>query len=230
MTLEIWHLKFHIVIPIKSFLCLCYNIFIVTDRCMLEEQGREGLSKEQKIGVILLSIFAVFAIGLGILQIRNTMYAPFALSNKIPPLVKNDINSSEALMYRDTDKDGLNDFDELYVYTTSPYLADTDSDGIADKEEVDKGLNPLCPEGQNCVEVGVSEDTLPNTTPYPSASSTLGPAPATAQDLEQILTNPIATRKMLLDAGFDKKILDATSDTDLMRMVEEILSATSTAL
>lgn len=195
---------------------------------MSEEQGREGLSKEQKIGVILLSVFSVFAIGLGILQIRNTMYAPFALSNKIPPLVRNDINSSEALMYRDTDKDGLNDFDELYVYSTSPYLADTDSDGIPDKVEVDKGSNPLCPEGQNCVEVGVSNDTLPNTNPFPSASSTLGPEP-TAQDLEKILSSPAETRKVLLDAGFDKKILDATSDADLMRMVKEILSATSTA-
>ena len=112
---------------------------------MSEEQGREGLSKEQKIGVILLSIFSVFAIGLGILQIRNTMYAPFALNKKIPPLVRDDINTEEALMYRDTDKDGLNDFDESYVYLTSRYLADTDSDGLSDKAEVYKRTDPLCP-------------------------------------------------------------------------------------
>lgn len=194
---------------------------------MSEEQGREGLSKEQKIGVILLSVFSVFAIGLGILQIRNTMYAPFALNNKIPPLVRDDINTNEALMYRDTDKDGLNDFDELYVYATSPYLADTDSDGIADKIEVDKGTNPICPEGQSCAEAGVNGDTLPNTAPLPSATSTIGPPPS-AQDLEKILTDPVATRKLLLDAGFDKEILDKTSDADLMRMVKEILSSTST--
>lgn len=194
---------------------------------MPEENGKEGLSKEQKIGVILLSVFAVFAIGLGVLQIRNTMYAPFALNNKIPPLVKNDINTNEALMYRDTDKDGLNDFDELYVYSTSPYLADTDSDGIPDNVEVAKGTNPLCPEGQTCAELGVNGDTLPNTVPFPSASSTLGPAPSAA-DLQQILADPAATRKMLLDAGFDKTILDKTSDADLMKLVKEALSATST--
>src|SRR6266404_1570843 len=108
---------------------------------MPEEQGREGLSKEQKIGVILLSVFSVFAIGLGILQIRNTMYAPFALSTKIPPLVRDDINSDQALMFRDTDHDGLNDFDELNVYHTSPYLADTDSDGIPDNVEVANGTD-----------------------------------------------------------------------------------------
>lgn len=201
---------------------------ILTKVFMDEEQGREGLSKEQKIGVILLSVFSVFAIGLGILQIRNTMYAPFALNKQIPHLVKDDINSNEALMYRDTDKDGLNDFDELYVYATSPYLADTDSDGLSDKNEVDKGTNPICPEGQNCIEAGVSGEIIPASAPIPSATSTLGPPPS-PQDLDKILKDPAQIRKMLLDSGLDKKIIDATSDADLMKMVQEVLSSTSTA-
>lgn len=193
------------------------------------EQGGNSLSKEQKIGVILLSVFSVFAIGLGILQIRNTMYAPFALNKQIPNLVKDDINSNEALMYRDTDKDGLNDFDELYVYVTSPYLADTDSDGIPDKAEVDKGTNPICPEGQNCVEPGINSETLPSSIPLASATSTLGPPPS-SQELDKILSDPAQIRKILLDSGLDKKILDATSDADLMKLVKEVLSATSTAV
>jgi hypothetical protein len=195
---------------------------------MSEEQAKEGLSKEQKIGVILLSIFSVFAIGLGILQIRNTMYAPFALSKKIPPLVRDDINSSEALMYRDTDKDGLNDFDELYVYHTSPYLADTDSDGIPDKDEVDRGSDPLCPEGQNCANLEVNEDAVLGNVALNSVSSTLGPAPS-QEDLNQALNDPAQIRKILLDAGLDKKIIDTTSDAELMKMVKEALSASSTA-
>ena len=198
---------------------------------MSEDQGREGLSKEQKIGVILLSIFGVFAVGLGILQIRNTMYAPFALNKEIPNLKISgyDVNSNEALMYRDTDKDGLNDFDELYVYNTSAYLADTDSDGLTDKAEVDKGTNPICPEGQNCPDsVGMNGDAIPAIIPLPSATSTLGPPPS-AQDLEKILNDPAEIRKVLLDSGLDKKILDATSDADLMKLVKEVLSSTSTA-
>ena len=194
---------------------------------MPDEQGRIGLSKEQKIGVILLSVFAIFAIGLGILQIRNTMYAPFALNKKIPYIVKDDINSNEALMYRDTDKDGLNDFDELYVYATSPYLADTDSDGISDKDEVGRGTDPLCAEGQTCAEAGISEDALPNKASLASASSTLGPAHS-PQDLDKTLNDPAQIRKVLLDSGMDKKILDKTSDADLMKMVKEILNSTST--
>ncbi len=194
---------------------------------MPEEQGEGGLRKEQKIGVILLSIFALFAVGLGILQIRNTMYAPFALNNKVPYVVKDDIDTNEALMYRDTDKDALNDFDELYVYITSPYLADTDSDGIDDKTEIEKGSNPICAEGQTCSDLATDEDTLPNTIAAYSATSTLGPPPST-QELDKLINNPAEIRKMLLASGFDKNILEQTSDADLMIMVKEVLNSTST--
>jgi len=50
----------------------------------------------------------------------------------------------------DTDKDGLTDYDEIYIYKTSAYLADTDSDGYLDKEEIDSNHDPLCPSGQDC--------------------------------------------------------------------------------
>ena len=193
---------------------------------MSEEQAEPGLSKEQKVGIVLLSIFAIFAIGLGVLKIRNTMYAPFALSNKIPYVVKDDINTNEALMYRDTDKDGLNDFDELYVYITSPYLADSDSDGLTDKAEVEKGSNPICPEGQVCSDAVLSGDALPGDAPIASVTSTLGPPPS-IEDLNGILNNPAEVRKMLLASGFDKAILDQTSDADLMIMVKEILNSSS---
>lgn len=51
---------------------------------------------------------------------------------------------------KDTDLDGLVDYDELYVYKTSPYLADSDSDGFDDKQEVYSGNNPNCPTGKTC--------------------------------------------------------------------------------
>lgn len=50
----------------------------------------------------------------------------------------------------DTDKDGLNDYEEVNVYETSPYLADTDSDGYSDKTEIERGHDPLCPKEDNC--------------------------------------------------------------------------------
>ncbi len=192
---------------------------------MPEEEERQGLQKGQKIGVVLLSIFSVFAVGLGFLKIRNTMYAPFALNNGVPYTTKEDINTNEALIYRDTDKDGLNDFDELYVYITSPYLADTDSDSIDDKVEVDKGSDPLCPQGQNCNSPILTGEGLVSA----SVSSTLTEPLPPDQDLTTVLNSPTEIRKMLLTSGFDKKILDQTSDTDLMLIVKDILTSTSTA-
>lgn len=194
---------------------------------MPEEEVRPGLQKGQKMGVILLSIFAILAIGLGVLQIRNTMYAPFALNNDVPYTTKEDINTNEALIYRDTDKDGLNDFDELYVYITSPYLADTDSDGIDDKTEVEKGTSPICAEGKDCSNPIFTGESLPTTV---AASSTNGSAPLPpTEDLASILNNPAEVRKALLASGFDKAVLDQTSDQDLMKIVTEIINASTTS-
>ena len=45
----------------------------------------------------------------------------------------------------DSDGDGLSDLDEIYVYETSVWVADTDQDGFPDGEEVAKGSNPKDP-------------------------------------------------------------------------------------
>ena len=44
----------------------------------------------------------------------------------------------------------MNDYVELYNSRTSPYLRDSDSDGIDDKAEIDQGTDPNCPKGQDC--------------------------------------------------------------------------------
>ena len=43
----------------------------------------------------------------------------------------------------DTDRDGLSDVDEIFVYGTSPINEDTDFDGMSDATEINNGLNPL---------------------------------------------------------------------------------------
>ena len=48
----------------------------------------------------------------------------------------------------DTDKDGLNDGDEVLVHGTSPVNADTDGDTIDDAWEVQYGLDPLVDDSQ----------------------------------------------------------------------------------
>jgi outer membrane protein OmpA-like peptidoglycan-associated protein len=55
--------------------------------------------------------------------------------------------SDEELMERDSDGDGLSDYDEIYVYGTDPLNPDTDGDGLTDYEEVmEYGTDPLNPD------------------------------------------------------------------------------------
>mgnify|MGYP001605387066 CR=1 FL=1 len=112
--------------------------------------SRDSFTKEQKMGFIFMLVFAILTISLGALQLRNTLYGPFVVHS----LVKSDaalLNEEQAkLQAIDTDQDGVSDYEELSFYSTSPYLPDTDSDGLTDKTEIDQGTDPLCPEGTKC--------------------------------------------------------------------------------
>lgn len=59
----------------------------------------------------------------------------------------------DQLRKMDTDSDGLTDYDELYLFRTSPFLSDSDSDGIVDGAEVAQDTDPNCPQGQTCRQV-----------------------------------------------------------------------------
>lgn len=196
-------------------------------------ETKSGISKEQKIGFVLLFAFALMTVGLGVLQLRNNIYGPFALNNTIPSSIKDSVNSTEALQLRDTDKDELSDFDELYVYGTSPYLMDSDSDGEGDKQEIEKGADPLCAEGQQCTGIIASGEaevvndvssSLKVLGVEPSAN--FGPEPV---DLNQALQDPAQVRSLLQGAGVGQEVLKAISDQELMSMVSEIMSASSTS-
>jgi len=50
--------------------------------------------------------------------------------------------SSDDYPLNDTDNDGLNDYDELYIFSTDPFLVDTDGDGYSDGDEVEAGTDP----------------------------------------------------------------------------------------
>lgn len=47
--------------------------------------------------------------------------------------------------FKDTDGDGLSDYEEKYIYGTDPKNPDTDGDGMKDGNEVKRGRNPLGP-------------------------------------------------------------------------------------
>ena len=201
------------------------------------ESGKKKLTREQKVGFTLLLVFAVFAIGLGIMQIRNTMYAPFSLGSGIPSEIAAEINSPETLAYRDTDNDGLSDFDELYVYQTSPYLADTDSDGISDFQEVKNGTNPLCPEGKDCsLPVPVDNPDFSASSSIPSSASleeqrlkSNAEIQKQVQDLPNQLraqfSDPVELRKILANSGLSDDQIKSVTDEQLLQIADSALKS-----
>lgn len=202
---------------------------------MVEEEKkldiRPGISQEQKVGLFLLFVFALLAVSLGVLQIRNTIYGPFALKDTVPNITPDTVNTVEALQLRDTDKDGLTDFDELYIYGTSPYLADTDSDGISDSKEIESGKNPLCPEGSQCG--GLSDETSDAERGALASLKILGidPNPDFGEepiDLNTALNDPAQVKQLLIGTGVDAELLKGISDNELMAMVREIMFVSST--
>ncbi|MDP2708988.1 MAG: hypothetical protein Q8O93_03000 [bacterium] len=195
------------------------------------------LDKNRKIAAASLAVFAVLIIVLWTAQLKNNIYGPF--DNKTPAnqIAGQPADSAAALKNKDTDGDGLSDYDELNLYGTSPYLADTDSDGLSDGQEIKGGTDPNCPAGRTCaggalIEEGggdsAAEDTLNSLLGQFGAADQASPEAAPSLDSGQIdiLQNMDAAglRALLLQAGMDKATLDKISDADLMKSYGETLS------
>lgn len=199
-----------------------------------ERQSRP-MSKEQKIGFVFLLIFGILAVSLGTLQLRNTIYGPFVFRlGKDARALNQNVDENTRLQQIDTDHDGINDYQELYFYETSPYLEDTDSDTINDKQEIDKGTDPLCPEGTVCAEEVPPPKQEPIGSPLTPGVETpteilLGAQAQTGaevdvNDLGKLLQNPAALREALLSTGkVTKEQLEKVSDEQLLKLVEDLL-------
>jgi hypothetical protein len=138
------------------------------------------------------------------------------------------------LQNKDSDNDGLSDYDELYVYYTSPFLEDTDGDGINDAQEIKNGTDPNCPEGQMCNQSMVfSSSTVSGEiiTPDMIQIDTSTPS-ASDSNMQNLLTgqsDPQVLRQMLLDSGMDKATLDKISDADLLKSYQDTLNQQNNA-
>ncbi len=182
--------------------------------------AKRSLTVERKTGFVLLLVFAVLGLTLGVLQIRNTMLAPFALNSKIPVSLKDKVNDVDMLRYRDTDGDGLSDFDELYTYGTSPYLYDSFSYGMSDKEVVAKGLARCANAGKNCSDAGTPLG-LTTTVAFPSSVENI------PKDINQIVSDPAEIRSLLVQSGMKKEILDKLSDQELLSLVAQLMASST---
>jgi hypothetical protein len=200
------------------------------------------LSSTQKTGFVLLLVFGILTIGLGLLQMRNTIYGPFVLRPATNRSQTVFLDETTRLQQTDTDRDGISDFEEIEFYQTSPYLPDTDSDGITDAEEIANGTNPLCPQGSDCDVVVESPKDNTLSTPLAEKNDPFGlldsvgaafdPAGLTTPsaaglppqfDLNAILSNPDQLRELLRSTGrIPEDQLESFDDDTLIQLADEV--------
>ncbi|MFA6391706.1 MAG: hypothetical protein WCW66_03040 [Patescibacteria group bacterium] len=169
--------------------------------------------KRQNIIFGALLFVGSSALILGIFQISKTITSPLAGSDyqdvDDSTLVNDDPDYQQLVFLKgkDTDQDGLNDYDELNIYETSPYVADSDSDNISDKEELDSGNDPNCPKGKTCV------ITTAETDPTANSNNNSG---ATAPEISSA-----ELRATLKEIGAPANIVDAMDDATLRSVYQE---------
>lgn len=197
----------------------------------------KNMPRPQRTAVVLLSVLGIAIVFFAALQLRNRIVTPFRFDG-------GNLASTTAavsLTDRDTDGDGLSDYDELNIYHTSPYLEDSDSDGLPDNAEVKNGTDPNCPSGQDCfgttnfaIQLATGTTAvIANSTSTTAAvnSGSLGTINISSTTSETDLKNTLAgqidaptLRQILLDNGADKAILDTITDADLLKSYQEVLN------
>jgi hypothetical protein len=225
---------------------------------LAERFGLDDFDKRHKKAFLIIALIAILIIVLWIMQLRKSIIYP--LYGGVDPKVLQEqalarqqqaqaTSPDDAkLKATDTDKDGLNDYDELNLYHTSPYLADTDSDGFSDKAEIDSGNDPNCPKGQNCFASSASssqnnqalssgsilENSLsaPTGTVTPQVTGTAKPSTGTLteeeknaikQTLGDKINDPTTIRQLLSQLGMDQATLSALSDQQIIDTLNALL-------
>ena len=175
--------------------------------------------REHRAGAWIVLIMGLVGLGLGLFQWRASFKSAFvsqAGAFKTPEQVEQE--RVEAMKDKDTDGDTLTDFEETYVYKTSPYLADSDSDGDNDQDELKAGEDPNCPRDKNCVETGLGANLSPQAA---VASST---AQIEDDAMRQLLNpTPAQIRALLLQNGVKESDLAGIDDATLLSLYQQSL-------
>ena len=190
----------------------------------------ENEGKAKKTLIVLFVFFGVFLIFFSFRQLKNNIYSPFDFFTGDETEIneaESDLASKYKLEEMDTDEDGLSDYDELYIYDTSPYLSDTDSDEISDYDEIALNSDPLCAEGQDCY--GLDDNFLiePDEVVFDDISVDAvevenNEGLSIAEDIISGEVDVSILRQLLLDNGFSEEELNKVSDDDLKKVYSDI--------
>ena len=200
------------------------------DRRVLRPGAGTKLSREQKAGFVFVIVCGLCALILGGQYLWTHMAAPFAISYTGPRFVTgSEEEAAEIAEQRkaDTDFDTVSDYDELYIYKTSPYLEDSDSDGLADGAEISSGQDPNCAKGAACASAD-NEDVLVsggNAALDAEAAELAARQQALTQALMELYSLPVGeVRTLLIESGADAAQVEAMTDEEVSAMYQGILT------
>lgn len=203
-------------------------------------KARRRAQRQKNWSLAGLSTLTVAIIVMWFLQFKQNITAPlyrqlgFTSNEEIEATLRGQSpktsqeQQDDALKAQDTDKDGLSDYDELNIYNTSPFLEDSDSDGVLDKIEIERGQDPNCPIGKDCTGSVLTNPAIAVTSSLEAntAASELVSQPTTiSSDLIGISSifpsDASSLRQILLESGMDQSMLDQFSDEDLLQAYQE---------
>jgi len=202
---------------------------------LLLERSKKHLTREERVAFGFIAVCGVGAVIFGGLSFFSNVKKPFLISYTGPRYVTSAEKESEQTALQritDTDEDGISDYDELNIFSTSPYIADSDSDGKLDGSEILEGGDPNCATGKTCastelIQSGVDSAFLNAQAPQApeAAVPTLNDAVSVLQDL------PVAEVRQLLEkSGVEADQLAQLSDEQVMALYQEALGQAAAEL
>ncbi|MFH0840630.1 MAG: hypothetical protein V1865_01415 [bacterium] len=187
------------------------------------------LTKQQKWGLVALIILGIVIFTMWFIQLKKNIIYPIYGGNNPDDIISQTSSFDEyfdeelELLKKntDTDEDGLSDWDEENIYNTSPFLPDSDSDGLIDSDEIALGKDPNCPEGEECFggEVPVDEVTDIKTNDLIMNAESEELTSEEVDAIQQVFgtsPDPATIRGILLESGVSQDQLDQVTDEQLM--------------